>query len=221
MTVTVQALSQLPLFARLGEEALRRIAPHVREHALEPGQVAVWEGEPCGAVHFVVHGLVRTRRMSLNGREQVLEYLGPGECFNLVPALDGGPNPVTVDAVTATTLYAIPCADCRQILGDHCELAHAVLEHLAAEVRSLSDMVESLALHTVRTRLARFLLDYAEGKAPPRQWTQEEIAAHVGTVREMIGRTMRAFAEEGLIQRKRGRIVVVNREGLQREAAGE
>jgi CRP/FNR family cyclic AMP-dependent transcriptional regulator len=221
MTVDVKALSKLPLFSQLSAEVLQRIAPHVREQTLEPGQVAVWEGEPCAAVYFVVRGLVRTRRMSLNGREHVLAYLGPGECFNLVPALDGGLNPITVDAVTSTTLYRVACAECRQILADHCELAHAVMEHLAREVRRLSNMVESLALHSVRARLARFLLDYAEGRAPARQWTQEEIAAHIGTVREMVGRTMRDLSQDGLIRRERGRIVVVDPAGLEREAAGE
>jgi CRP/FNR family transcriptional regulator len=221
MTVNAEALSKLPLFSHLGAEVLQRIVPHVREQTLEPGQVAVWEGDPCGAVYFVVRGLVRTRRMSLNGREHVLAYLGPGECFNLVPALDGGPNPVTVDAVTSTTLYRVACAECRQILADHCELAHAVLEHLAREVRRLSNMVESLALHSVRTRLARFLLDYAQGRAPVRQWTQEEIAVHIGTVREMVGRTMRDLSQDGLIRRERGRIVIVDLAGLEREAAGK
>ena len=221
MTVDTEALSKLPFFSRLNAEVLRRIVPHVREQTLETGQVAVWEGEPCVAVYFVVRGLVRTRRMSLNGREHVLAYLGPGECFNLVPALDGGPNPVTVDAVTSTILYTVACAECRQILAEHCELAHAVLEHLASEVRRLSDMVESLALYSVRTRLARFLLDYAQGRAPARQWTQEEIAAHIGTVREMVGRTMRDLAQDGLIRRERGRIVVLDQAALEREAAGE
>ena len=170
---------------------------------------------------FVIAGLERSRRMSLNGREHVLAYLGPGECFNLVPALDGEPNPLTVEAVTPTTLGQIPCSDCRQILAQHSGLAHAVLEHLAGEIRQLSDMVESLALHSVRTRLARFLLDYAHGRAPVRQWTQEEIALHIGTVREMVGRTMRDLAQDGLIRRERGRIVVLDRASLEREAAGE
>jgi len=221
MAISIRSLSELPFFAKLNQDALQRIAPFVRELTLTPGQVAVWEGEPCSAVYFVVRGLVRTRRLSVNGREQVLAYLGPGQCFNLVPALDGGPNPTTVDAVSDCALYSVTCVDCRRILVDHCELAHGLLEYLASEVRRLNDMVESLALHTVRARLARFLLDYAEGRAPPRQFTQEEIAAHIGTVREMVGRTMRDFSGEGLIRRERSRIVVVDHKGLEREATGE
>lgn len=217
--VELKSLANLPFFSRLDAAALAEVAPRVREVTLEPGQVAVWEGEPCSAVYFVVRGLVRTRRMTLNGREHVLSYLGPGTCFNLVPALDGKPNPLTVDAVTPTTLYSVACADCRSVLARNSEMAHALLEHLAGEVRTLSDMVESLALHTVRARLARFLLDLVSGKAPPRAWTQEEVAAHIGTVREMVGRTMRDFTQEGLIRRERGRIVVLDPERLTREAS--
>mgnify|MGYP000179699304 CR=1 FL=1 len=104
-------------------------------------------------------------------------------------------------------------------VGGH-EVALAVLERLAAEVRRLSDMVESLALHTVRTRLARFLLSTAQNPNSPKRWTQQEIAAHIGTVREMVGRSLRAFADEGWIHRQRGRIVITNRQRLEREAGG-
>lgn len=226
MTITVQILSKLPLFSGLGNDALLEIVPYIHERAFSPGQVVILEGEPCQAVYFVAQGVVRTRRLSPEGREQVLAYLGPGEPFNLVPALDGGPSLASVDVVTDTRLYTIPCEHLRRIMRDHHEVALAVLEHLAAEVRRLSDMVEDLALHTVRTRLARFLLAQAsaelgevtDGRQPPKRWTQEEIAAQIGTVRDVVGRTLRTFADDGLIRRERGRLVVVDRAGLEHEA---
>jgi CRP/FNR family cyclic AMP-dependent transcriptional regulator len=228
MAIAVQTLAQLPPFTGLDDDTLLEIAPYVHDRTFSPGQVIISEGDPCQAVYFVVQGVVRIRRLSLEGREHVLAYLGHGEPFNLVPVLDGGPNPGTVDALTNVTLYTISCERFHQIVGNHHEMALAVLEHLAAQVRRLSDMVEDLALHPVRARLARFLLTYAsagpggavEGTPHPERWTQEEIAAHIGTVREMVGRTLRAFANEGLVSRQRGRIVVVNREGLEREAIG-
>ncbi len=221
MAITVQTLSQLPFFAKLDDDALREIAFHIHERTFSPGQVIILEGEPCQAVYFIVRGAVRIRRLSLEGREHVLAYLGPGELFNLVSALDGAPNLATVDALTNATLYTIPCKRFRRIMREHHEVALAVLERLAAEVRRLSDMVEDLALHPVRTRLARFLLAHAESTRPPRHWTHEEIATNIGTVREMVGRTLRTFADEGLVRRERGRIIVVDRERLKREAAGE
>jgi CRP/FNR family cyclic AMP-dependent transcriptional regulator len=220
MVTTKQTLSTLPFFAQLSENALREIASHIQERTFSPGQVIIVEGTPCQAVYVVARGLVRSCRLSLEGREHVLGYLGPGRPFNIVAALDGGVNSATVDAATEAMLYSIPCGYFRLMMRDHQEVALAVSEYLAAEVRRLGDMVENLALHTVRTRLARFLLTHAEGtQMPQRQWTQEEIAGQIGTVREMVGRTLRAFATEGLIRRQRGRIAVLNREGLAREGA--
>ena len=220
MTNSIQTLRQLPFFARLSDDVLRKVARVLHQRTYSPGQVIVLEGEPCQAVYFVAQGLVRTRRISLEGREQVLAYLGPGESFGLVPAVDNGLNPATVDAVTDASLYIIPCQHFRQIMRHEQDVASAALLQLAAEVRRLSDMVEDLALHSVSTRLARFLLMQAEEGQPRRSWTQEEIAAQIGTVREVVGRTMRAFAAAGLIRRQRGRLVVVDRERLEREAAG-
>jgi len=218
MAVEVQTLSKLPFFSRLSKDTLLELVPYLHERTCSSGQVIIWEGEPCQAVYFVAQGVVRTHRLSPEGREHVLAYLGPGEPFNLVPALDGGPHLAAVDAVTDATLYILPCEHLRQIIRDHHQVALVVLEHLAAEVRRLSDMVEDLALHTVRTRLARFLLAQADGTQPSRRWTQEEIAAHIGTVRDVVGRALRALADEGLIRRERGRLVVKDRAGLEREA---
>jgi CRP-like cAMP-binding protein len=218
MAITVQTLRQLPFFAGLGDDALREIASHIHQPTFSPGQMVILEGEPCQAVYFVAQGVVRTSRLSTQGREHVLAYLGPGEPFNLVPALDGGPNLATVGALTDAMLYSIPCEHFRRVMREHHEVALAVLEHLTAEVRRLSDMVEDLALHTVRTRLARFLLAQADGTQPSKRWTQEEVAAQIGTVRDVVGRALRTFADDGLIRRERGRLVVIDRVGLEREA---
>jgi CRP/FNR family transcriptional regulator len=217
---TAQSLSELPFLSGLDEPTLKELARHVRKRTLTPGQVIVIEGEPCQAVHLVARGLMRIRRLSQEGREQVLSYAGSGGFFNLVPALDGGATLATVDAVSEAVAYAIPCERFRQLLREHPEVAISVSEQLAARVRSLSDLVETLALYTVRTRLARFLLAAGQSEKPPRRWTQQEIAAHIGTVREMVGRTLRAFTDEGLARRQRGRLVIVDREGLMRVASG-
>ncbi|OQY19705.1 MAG: Crp/Fnr family transcriptional regulator [Chloroflexi bacterium] len=218
VTINHQTLTQFPILAALDDDARQKVASYFHERTFPPGQTIALEGEHCGKVYFVIRGVVRVYRLSREGREQVLARLGPGEAFNFVPALDGGPGRASVDALTKVTLYAMPCERFRRIAREHQEVALAVAEHLAAQVRRLSDMVESLALHTIRARLARFLLAQAEGvQQPSHRWTQAEIAAHIGTVREMVGRTLRAFGAAGLIRRQGGQIVVVDREGLEQE----
>jgi CRP/FNR family transcriptional regulator len=182
----------------------------------------MFAGEPCQGVYLICEGYVIARRLSLEGREYVLDYRGPGDCINVVPVLDGGMNLATVEALSDTTIYLIPCARFHQILRAHNTVAIAVLDRLAHRVRRLSDTVEDLALHTVRTRLARFLLSReSAGAYPSRRWTQEEIAAHVGTVRDVIGRTLRSFSQEGLVRRERGRLIVTDRGKLAHAAMQE
>jgi CRP-like cAMP-binding protein len=148
--------------------------------------------------------------------------------------LDGGYNLATVTAVSDVRLYVVPAADFQRIVDEHPALSLALLSHLTRRVRHLSDAVEGLALYGVRTRLARCLLAYTNrvqestrsphGEAPGRDWpcprhlTQGELAAQIGTVRDVVGRTLRSFSREGLIRRERGQVVVTDLAGLRREA---
>jgi CRP/FNR family transcriptional regulator len=80
-------------------------------------------------------------------------------------------------------------------------------------------------LRSVRARLAKLLLPVAEASDAPalersQMMTQSEMAARLGTVREMVGRALRAFADEGLIAFDRNRIVIVDRAGLEEAAEG-
>jgi CRP/FNR family transcriptional regulator len=220
--VKARVLSQFTLFSGLDHRARQGIASHVHERVFGPGQVIVIANEPCQAVYLIVQGEVRAYRLSLEGREYVLEDLGPGQTFNLSPALDGGVNLATVEALTETTIYVIARDPFRQIVRDHQEMALTILEHMAGQVRSLCDTVEDLALHTVRTRLARCLLSSLNGGVrSARHWTQEDLAMHIGTVRDVVGRTLRAFSKEGLIHRQRGRLAIADLAGLRREAMCE
>jgi CRP/FNR family cyclic AMP-dependent transcriptional regulator len=222
MDSAVYALSQFSLFAGLDEATLEEIALNLHERTFEPEQVIVLSGESCTDVYLVVRGFVRARRLSLEGREYVLDYYGPHEVFNMVPAIDGGTTLATVEAITNATLYLLPCSYFSQLIQRSPALAMAVVRRLAHRVRYLSDRVEDLALHTVRTRLARFLLSRARTRVQPsRHWTQEEIAAHIGTVRDVVGRTLRSFSREGLIRRERGRLVIVDGEALKQAAMQE
>lgn len=219
MDSIVRTLSEFMLFADLDGKALRQVAVSVREHHYEPNQIITLRGDPCQGVYLIVRGIVSVRRLSVEGREYVLDYLGPGNCFDLVSVLDGGGSLATMEALADTTLYLIPCDWFGRIVREHNQVAMAALKQMAAQVRYLSDAVEDLALHTVRTRLARFLLSRDNSGTPHlRRWTQEEIAAHIGTVRDVVGRTLRSFTREGLLRRDHGRVVIADRVRLEREA---
>jgi CRP-like cAMP-binding protein len=219
MESTAHALRRMSLFAGLSDDALARVASVAIRRAYASGETVIFEGDPCQAAYFIAQGQMRVYRLSPAGRQQVLAQLGPGQTFNTVPPFQPhGVNHATAEALTPVTLYAILCQDFRRLVGECPELALAILQDFAERLDHLTDLVEDLSLHTVRGRLARFLLEHAEAGQVTRRWTQEEIAAHLGTVRDMVGRTLRAFADAGLLRIERQRIVLLDRQGLEAEA---
>jgi CRP/FNR family cyclic AMP-dependent transcriptional regulator len=219
MEATTKALRAIPLFADLSVDALAGVARAAVRRAYAEGETILVEGESCRAAYFIAEGQVRVFRLSPGGREQVLARLGPGQAFNTVPPFQPqGVNHATVQALAATVVYAIPCDHLRRLVGEVPQLALAILRDFADRLDRLTGLVEDLSLRTVRGRLARFLLERAEAGQVTRRFTQEEMAAELGTVRDMIGRTLRAFADAGLVKLERQRIVLLDREGLEAEA---
>lgn len=216
MENTVQALGRISFFAGLSDETLSRVAGAAIRRTYAPDETIIFEGDPCQAAYFIVEGQVRVYRLSLAGREQVLARLGPGQTFNTVPPFQArSVNHATVQALDSTTLYAITSDDLRRLVGACPDLALALLRDFATRLNHLTNLVEDLSLRTVRGRLARFLLEHAEAGQTTQHWTQEEIATYLGTVRDMVGRGLRAFADAGLVRLERQRIVLLDREGLE------
>jgi CRP/FNR family transcriptional regulator len=196
----------------------------------------VLEGEVDAPVFLVRQGTVRVYRTSLDGREQTLIRLGPGAAFNMpaafasLPSESAGGAPASVVALDGVMALVVSRSDFRQTVIHTPQLALAVLRDLATKVQHLTNLTRDLGLLTVRARLAGFLLSHgqpppggralASGSAPSVQtrWTHQEIAAQIGTVREVVSRTMRAFVREGTISLERHRIVVLDREALLRES---
>jgi CRP/FNR family transcriptional regulator len=224
---TLQDLRRIPFFVALPERVLSRLAEVAARGEYASGETVILEGEPLRNVYFVAEGWARVVRTAPDGREQVLAWLGPGGAFNTVPPfLPRKTNHATVQAATPLALYAVSVPDFLWLVGECPELARALLEEFARRLDHLTRLVEDLSLRTVRGRLARFLLEHAEGQergekrgptAVVHRWTQEEIAAQIGTVREVVARTLRAFANAGLLRIERHRIVLLDREGLEEE----
>ena len=175
------------------------------------------EGDPADAMYLVAGGRVKIARTSTSGREQVLNVIGVGGHFNTVPIFDGGACPADAQAIDDVTLLALPRDQLRRVVEQHPALALALLKEFTSRLRHLVDLVDDLALHSVQGRLAGLLLEQAaaaERGAPESPLTQAEMAARLGTVREMVGRALKTFEALGLLQLERGVIVLLDRAGL-------
>lgn len=194
---------------------MKEISLHFQTRRFERGGLILLEGDTCQAVYFIADGYVQVFRGSEDGRIQTLAILGPGRQFNEVPALDNGPNPASVEALSDTTLYCITAEDFRRIVERYPEIPRAIVQEFAARLRHLVELASDLTLRTVPQRLAKLLLEQAQVAG---MLTHHEMAARLGTVREVVGRALRTLTEEGLIRIEGHRIVIVSREGLERKA---
>jgi CRP-like cAMP-binding protein len=219
-------LRRVSYFSHLPEEVVAALAAAAGGRRYARGQLIFLEGEPCAGLFVVDTGAVKIYKLSPQGREQILARLGPGDTFNEVSVLDGGPNPASAEATADAVVWVIARTDMQRLTQRFPALAWALIESIAARARHLVEMVEDLSLRSVKARLAKLLLHEAEQAAGQSEidraqmMTQTEMAARLGTVREMVGRALRELADEGLITLDRHRIVIADRERLTTTAEG-
>jgi CRP/FNR family transcriptional regulator len=183
-----------------------------------------WQSDPCEFVYFILKGEVEIYRLSPAGREQILDRLGQGSCFNLVPAfLENATNQANARALSSCELLALGTDEFSSILKDHPKFAFAVMRFLAERLARMTDLIETLSLYSVRQRVAKFLIDEANAleEESTMRWTQTDMAKRLGTVRDVLGRTLRKFADEGLVRFEREKIMLLDRQGLEKAATGE
>jgi CRP-like cAMP-binding protein len=213
-SAALRALRAQPYFKMLGLEDLARLARTVIERRFEKDEVIFLEGEPCQGLYIVREGSVKIYKLSPEGREQILNYIKPDDSFNEVAVFDGGANPANVVAAETCSLWIVPRSAIVELIQARPEVALAVIQNLGARLRHLVGLVEDLSLRQVSGRLAKLLLE-TEG-ADGRALTQQEMAARLGTVREIIGRSLRQLETRGLIKTERGRIVILDRHELEK-----
>jgi len=210
-------LAQHPYFAGLDAHESAGVAGSARQRTLARREVLALEGDPCTAVYFVMEGRIRAIKISRQGREQVISELRPPEAFYVVPALDGGPLPVTTQAATRAALLAFTKDDFIMILQRHPGVERRVLVAFARRLRRLAALAGELSLYTVQERLARLLLENAENPTHQRM-TQQDMATALGTVREVVARTLYEFQDRGWLSVNRGRIEILEVEPLRQLA---
>jgi CRP-like cAMP-binding protein len=217
MSIEIEMLRKIPYFSMLSQDELALIASVTVERHYNRGDLILLEGESEGALHYVCSGLVKVFKASPEGKEQVLRLIGAGYTFNDVPALDGGPNPASVAAVEPASVYVIRRSGLRKLITTRPEVAEAVVLTLAKSLRHLVALVEDLSLRHVVARVAKILLDQeiaAQQSQQVHRLTQTEMAALVGSTREVVGRALKELETAGAIEMRRGQAVVLNKERL-------
>jgi CRP/FNR family transcriptional regulator len=210
-------LCQHPVFGALEPAALSRVAGLVAPLNLARGEMLALEGEPCRAVYLVMEGRLLSVKTSSEGREQIVSQLPAGEIVYAVPAWTA-PLAGTTQAATRATLLRLERINSWPP-RPYPLLARRLLAVFAARLRRFGTLAGDLALRSVAQRLARLLVEVigpapGGGTASGPRLTQREMAARLGTVREVVARNLAQFEAEGWIALRRGVIEILDIEAL-------
>jgi len=205
---SLAVLKRVPIFSDLSDQEFAFLTSHLlqREYAL--GELIFGEGDPCAGLYIVQSGNVRIFKSSAGGREQVLSIDGPGSSVAELPVFDGGNYPASAQAITDSTLLFFSRQDFQALCVQHPEVALKVLRVVGGRLRRLVGIIEELSFTTIRHRLIALLvrLGKAEGTRNGDAITltlpanNSELAAQIGTVRELVSRNLSRLQAEGLIE---------------------
>src|ERR1700688_584167 len=215
----LSVLRQHPIFCDLEPEALDQLCRYAKHTTLKRGATIVSKGDPGDSLIVVVSGTVKISISSPDGRNAILNLIGPGEIFGEVALLDGLSRTADVTANTNCELFIIDRRDFIPFVRSQPALAMKFIELLCTRLRRTSDQVEEVILQNLPGRLASALLRLTEKHklAPGGRTiaiTQQEISEMVGMTRESINKQLRAWATRSWVRLEHGAIVVLDANSL-------
>lgn len=216
-------LQKIPWLKALDQAGWNELLAATRLHAYTPDEVIFLEGDLPETFNVIHRGWVKAVKLSTEGREQILDFMGPGQPVNIAPVFAEQTLPVTLVALEETTLWAVPQSTLLELLDRYPAMARMVIRALAGRLLYAVSLIEDLSLRSVTARLAKLLLaqlnDGGQTVITRRRWaTQAEMSARLGTVPDVINRALRDLADEGLIQVDRRQIVILDPNGLTAKA---
>lgn len=211
------------LLAACSQDELETLLDHTRVEFAPRREVLMRQGDPGDSAVIVVTGTARVDMVSANGREIVLDYLGPGTILGEIALLDGGERTATVTMVDDGSIMRLTRADCEEIITANPPLALRMLQEMARRLRQMNATVESDRAFSSGPRLARYLQRLTDAEAANQKLkiniSQSELGHFVGISRENINRQLSAWAEAGLIELDHGKIRILDCDALWEIAA--
>ena len=218
-------LKRVAIFASLSEPEFAFLRSHLLQRRYSAGKLIFAEGDACTGLYVVQSGHVRIFKSSAGGREQVLSIDGPGSSIAELPVFDGGNYPASALGVSDCTLLFFSSQDFHSLCLQHPQVALKVLRVVGSRLRKLVGIIEELSFTTVRHRLIALLVRLGKAQAARNgdsivlslPANNTELAAQIGTVRELVSRNLSRLQSEGLIRLDNRELQIPSLQRLQQE----
>jgi CRP/FNR family transcriptional regulator len=221
-------LKDLELFKGFSNEDFKEIEPYFSLKRYKKKELIFTEGETPDWFCIVTGGKVKMTKFSTDGKELILEIIQAGGPFGGIAVLQGFPYPANAVAMENTDICRVSRKNLLRLLDRFPELMSFMGAILGQRMKNSHEMMKNIALERVESRIASLLLKLADKTAVPYdsggllidiKLTKQDIADMVGTTVETSIRTMSKFKREGLIDDAQGKVLILDKKGLQCYAA--
>jgi CRP-like cAMP-binding protein len=215
-------IRKAPIFSGLDASAADALRASMNLVKLRKGQSLFKEGDDGDHLFVVSSGKVKLGTKSVDGRENLLMILGPGDMFGELSLFDSGPRTATATAVTDSKLLALGQDKVIPWVKEHPEVSLQLLARLASRLRRTNEVVGDLVFSDVPGRVAKALIDLgvkfgekrSEGLFVNHDLTQEELAQLVGASRETVNKALADFAQRGWLRLEARSVMILDYERL-------
>lgn len=203
----------------LDEASRAQLLAHSQAMQAPAGTVLFREGSPCQAYLFLQEGQIRVQKVGENGREITLYRVESGQtCIVTTACLMSG-NDYDAEGVAETAIraQALPISAFRQLLAGSAAFRDFVFRAYGSRIADLLLLIEEVSFGRIDQRLAACLLQRAGGQSALAM-THQELAAELGSAREVISRQLKEFERRGWIRLGRGQLQLLDAGALQQLA---
>ena len=196
----VRQLRAIPFFSGLDDQVIHDLARDALWREYSAGEVIFLEGEQSRGLHYLQSGWLKITKFSPDGREQVLQFLGPGETFHVIGVFANRPNPATAIALEPVGIGS--CAGSRDGAAGETSTARPARHRENGRSRPGAGWPGRGSIPAVCDSSPGAVAGrgcQGQCPAPPRWYTQAEIAARLGTVPDVLQRALSSLADDGLI----------------------
>jgi CRP-like cAMP-binding protein len=212
MTDPLAPLRRHPYFASLPPRILGAVRTRVLTRSYDKGTLIYSEGDPSQGLYLVASGSVRIFKSSEEGKEQDLHHIIAGESFSDAAAFDGDPTIANAQPMEPSVILLVPRDALRDLMMQYPEIGLSVSRVLATRVRALSALAGELSLRHVVSRVCGVISRQPAVDSVVVLPARHDLAAMIGTVREVATRALRHLQRLGVIQLEpRGRVRILDR----------
>lgn len=208
----LQQLTQL-VTTNEGIPILKKIVEDHKHQTFKKKQTIYYESDKVTGVYLIIEGKVKTTKIAEDGRELILSIYEKDDFVGVNAIYSHDTYVENAIALEPTTLCFFSMQKFEELIRQYPDVARNFIKILSNEVVEMEEMLLNLAYHSVRKRIAETLMHYATHHCQNTALiplSRIDLAAMSGTATETVSRTLTEFVNEGLIDKKRQGILIVN-----------